>query len=385
VRLQITLVLLLAAAVAPAARADAAPSCASVLPKAPGGLPAPIVFQTACGTYRAAENGAIGASRAVRSPWGSPSPFQVDVRAGHVVLIQRGKVRWRSRRRFTSPTSELESVAVGAGSLAFSFTHGRLWIARLGGHEHAVGWSEGALTWTRRGDLLTLQRRHRRWRLAARDSRGRDPRVIARAVRNFLVDDATRTVVYVGTSRSLVRTDGRSHQTLADLGSLGFDARATLQVLPRGMLGLSSPTRLAVLRADGSVFAAMTYPADTDGLKHGWPVFAPAGDRVVAAVELDRPAPGGTAGEDVYLLRAGDTNGTRLARLQDDWVGCGWLVSLAWHGPWLLYADSVADVLALDTDSGARIDLSATARSLPGVQLDESSGEYSGLDFAVWR
>jgi hypothetical protein len=202
--------------------------------------------------------------------------------------------------------------------------------------------------------------------------------------RNFLVDDSTRTVLYVGASGALVRTDGRSKQTLADLRALGFDARATLQVLARGMIGISSSERLAVLRRDGSVFASLQYPSDPDGFTHGWPVFAVTDDRVAAAVELQRPAPGGTAGEDVYVLRPGDTQAQRLARLQDDWAGCGWVVTMTWHGAWLLYADSAVNVLALDTDRGARIDLSATARGLPGVEWDETSGEYNGLNFALW-
>ena len=37
-----------------------------------------------------------------------------------------------------------------------------------------------------------------------------------------------------------------------------------------------------------------------------------------------------------------------------------------------------------DTGSGGRVDLSKTARRLPGVQIDENSGEYGGLDFAAW-
>ncbi len=300
------------------------------------------------------------------------------------MLIQRGTVRWRSQRRFNSPASDFDSVAFGKHAFAFSFMRGRLWVSRLGGHEHAVGWSEGALSWTNRGDLLSVQRRHREWQLAVRDRGGTHPQVIARSVRDFLVDDASRTVVYVSASGSLVRTDGRSRQALGNLESLGFGVRPTLQVLPRNMIGISSPKRLAVLRGDGSVFAAMSYPADPAGLTNGWPTFAVTSDRIAVAVELVRPAPGGTAGEDVYLLRPGDTLGARVARLQDDWAGCGWLVTMVWRGPWLLYSDSVADVLAIDTDGGAEIDLSTTARQLPGVHLGEDSGEYLGLDFAVW-
>jgi hypothetical protein len=261
--------------------------------------------------------------------------------------------------------------------------HGRLWVSRLDGHEHAVGWSEGALAWTRRGDLLTVRVRHGKPDLAVRDGNGLHPRLIARRPKNYLVDDATQTVLYLNASGSLVRSDGRTKQTLANLPSLGFGVRATLQVLQRNMIAISSPERLALLRGDGSVFAAMDYPADPDGLTHGWPQFAVADDRVAAAVELVPPK-GGIAGEDVYVLREGATKGTRVARLQDEWLGCGWMGTMVWHGDWLLYSDTVVDVLAIDTNGGRQIDLSKTARQLPGVQLDENSGEYVGLDFAVW-
>lgn len=376
-------VLVAAAAAAPGSASEAASSCGSMLPVAPAGLPAPIVFRTTCGSFRAGLDGSVAPTRAVRSPSWSPSRFQIDVRHGHVVLIEHGRVRWRSQRALASGYYEFDSVAFSGRRLAFSFANGRLWVSKLSGHEHAIGWSEGALTWTKRGDLLTSQRRHGVWRLAVRDRNGLHPRVVVRRPVDAFVDDATQTVLYVTASGSLVRTDGRSSQHLADLRSLGFSPHATLQVLSRNLIAISSPARLAVLRGDGSLFAAMEYPPDSTGLTHGWPTFAVSDDRVAAAVELVRST-GGTAGEDVYVLRPGGTQGTRLARLQDDWVGCGWLVTMVWRGDWLLYSDSVVNVLAIDTNGGARVDLSKAARQLPGVQLDESSGEYAGLDFAVW-
>jgi hypothetical protein len=383
VRVRLLHGVLATAAVVPGSTGQAASDCGSSLPAAPAGLPAPIVFRTTCGTYRAAKDGSVARTRAVRAPWWSPSQFQIGVRDDHVVVIERGTVRWRSRRAFRINTSELDSVAFGRGTVAFNFAHGRLWVARFGSAEHAVGWSEGALTWTKRGDLLTSQRRHAEWRLAVRDRNGLYPRVIARRMLNYaLVDDATRTVLYVNQSRTLVRTDGRSKQFLANLGSLGFAPSATLQTLPRGMIGISSGKRLEVLRRDGSVFGAMDFPAAPAGQKHGWTNFAVGRDRVAAAVELsDR---NGTGGEDVLVLRAGETSGRLLARVQSRWAGCGWVVTLVWHGDWLLYSDSVVDVLALDTAGGGRIDLTQTARQLPGVGVDQESGQPVGLDFAVW-
>ena len=229
VRIRVLLSALALAAAATGSEGQAASSCASMLPAAPAGLPAPVLFRTACGTYRAGGDGTVSRTHRVRSPWWSPSRFQIGVWNDHVVVTEKGRVRWRSRRAFRSPPSELESVAFAAHAVAFSFGHGRLWVSRFGGREHAVGWSEGALVWTEHGDLLTSRRRHGRNGLAVRDRNGLHPRVIARRMLNYaLVDDATRTVLYVNQSRTLVRTDGRSKQFLANLAALGFAPSATL-------------------------------------------------------------------------------------------------------------------------------------------------------------
>jgi hypothetical protein len=321
-------------------------------------------------------------TRPVRSPWGSPSRYQIGVRDRHVVVTEHGRLRWRSKRAFTSVTSEFDSVAFAAGKVAFSFFHGRLWVSGFDGHEHAVGWSEGALVWTKRGDLLTLHHAHGRYGLVVRDQNGLRPRRIASGVLNYLVDDQSRTVLYVNTAHVLVHTDGRSKRFLANLASLGFLPRVTLQALPGNLVALSSGRRLAVLRLDGSLFAELDYPAPPAGLQHGWATFAVGKGRVGVAVELFGPK--GTVGEDVFALRAGGRSADFLARVQAQWPGCGWVVTLDWHDDWLLYADSVVDVLALDTANGARIDLSQTAQQLPGVHKDENTGQPVGLDFAVW-
>lgn len=292
-------------------------------------------------------------------------------------------MRWRSKRVYNAGSSEFDSVAFAPNKVAFSFIHGRLWVSRFDGHEHSAGWSEGALVWTKRGDLLTLRHRHGRDELLVRDRGGLRPRVIAHRILGYaLVEDETRTVLYVNQSRSLVRTDGRSKQFLADLASLGFAQRTTVQTLAGGMVGISSGQRLAVLRRDGSVFAETDFPAVPTGQEHGWTNFAVGPDRVAAAVELS--SPDGTGGEDVLVVREGERTGRLLAREQSQWAGCGWIVTLVWHGDWLLYSDSVVDVLALDTAGDGRIDLSKTAQQLPGVSMDESSGQPVGLDFAVW-
>ncbi|HKD32560.1 MAG TPA: hypothetical protein VKB73_03715 [Gaiellaceae bacterium] len=136
------------AAAATGSTSQAGSDCATALPSAPAGLPAPVVLRTTCGAYRAAPDGTLVPARPVRAPWWSPPGFRVAVRDGHVVVIKEGSVRWRSRRVYTVDSSEFDSVAFAPNKVAFSFIHGRLWVSRFDGHEHAVGWNEGALVWT---------------------------------------------------------------------------------------------------------------------------------------------------------------------------------------------------------------------------------------------
>ena len=381
-RTRILIGALAAAVVVPGSAGQAASRCGSSLPAAPAGLPAPVVFRTECGTYRAAADGTVSRTHAVRSPWGALSRFRIGVRDRHVVVIEHGKVRWRSARAFTLSDSELDSAAFNSHGVAFSFGHGTLWVSRLNGHEHAVARREAALAWTRGGDLLTVQLRRGGLRLVVRDRSGLHPRVIARRPKSYFVDDATGTVLYVTASGHLVRSDGRTKQMLADLRSLGFGLRPMLQLLSRNMIGVASSKRLVLLRGDGSVYAAMEYPTAPAGLSRGWPTYAVGRDRVAVAAELLSRK--GTVGEDVFVLKAGDRHGQQIAHEQAQWAGCGWVVNLVWHRGWLLYSDTVVDVLAIDTNGGSQVDLSKTARQLPGVQVDADSGEHVGLAFAVW-
>jgi hypothetical protein len=380
-RLVLLLALAIAAATATSSHA-AKPNCAAPLPTAPSGLPSAVVLQTDCGAYRLDGGGTVSTTPSRRWPWWTPSPFQIALRRHHVVLIENGTVRWRSRHVFEPDLSELGSVAVGRRDLAFGFAKGRLWVSRLDGREHAFGWNEGALAWTKNDELLTSRRHHGATELLVRRENGSGPRLIARRPLNYAVEESG-SVVYATQARVLVRSDGSSKITLADLGALGFGRWFELQLLSERFIAVSTPQRIAILNQDGSVLAATRLPA-IDGLSYGYPSFAAGSESVAFALPLWDSA-SVREREDVFALRAGDSQPQLLLSEETQlFAGCGWSATLEWHQNWLLYADALTNVVALDTAGGGRVDLSATAQDLPGVAPDPSGDGLTGFQFAVW-
>ena len=358
-------------------------NCAGTLPSAAPGLPASVVLQTECGAYEVDGNGVVTPAKARRSPWWTPSPFRIGLRRHHVVLIEHGRVQWRSRRVFDVDLSDLGSVAVSGRDLAFSFMDGRLWVSRRDGLEHAVASGEAALQWTRNGDLLTIRRHGGRTELRVRRRDGGRPRLLVRSPLSFAVDEGMRSLLYVTPGRVLVRSDGRVRRKLADLGALGFGRSFELQLLPTDLLAISTSQRTTILRSDGSVFATTRYPA-AHGLTYGFPSFAVGPEGVAFAMSLWDSASVHER-EEVFLLRAGDTLATPLLSEKTELFGdCGWFVQLEWQQAWLLYTDTLTNVVALDTADGTMIDLTATAQDLPGVIPDPSGNGQTGFEFAVW-
>lgn len=377
--------LVVAAAAVPGSASEAAASgCGSALPLAPTGLPAPVVLQTACGAYAVDRDGNVSVTSRRRAPWWSPTPYQLDFRRHHVVLIEHGRVRWRSRHAFDPDLAGLETTAVGGRDLAFSFTNGRLWVARLGRPEHPIAASEYALGWTKSGHLLTARSGSGKTTLWVRREDGSRPRLIVRRPLSsaWAWDGASRSLVYVARDRELVRSDGYSRTGLADLGALGLGTRFNLELLPRGLIVLRSQKRMVILRHDGSVFASTAYESAVV-LSYGYPEVV-GGEQVAFAVDVWNPD-GLHARVDVFLLGAGETQATRLLSVDSEFSGgCGWYMRLTWHQSWLLYTDALTNVIALDTHGGGRVDLSATAQHLPGVVPDPSGNGQTGFKFAVW-
>jgi hypothetical protein len=362
---------------APAAHAS---TCAGALPAGPAGLPAPVMIGVPCGTYALAPDGTVAA----RLPAPPPKRGEewLDLRGKHVVLLQNGRVVWRSRRAFGR--TFVEGGAVGARDLAFSFAHGRLWVASRHGVEHAVARNEDPLGWTARNELLTA-----RWSqgdeaatLRVRAENGRRPHVFGRHVTSLAFDDSTSMLLYVepGPPGVLVRTDGRTASRLAALDDLGVPWRTGIVLLPNGLLSFQAPDRIVVLRGDGSVYAFSLLPAAarSDGSIE-WAGSPVLGDGVLAFAVDDLAR----ARESVYVLREGDRAATDVVDAANVFEQCGSYAQLAWHGDWLLYStlqetgDQTGEpaLTALDTTlAHPPIDLTAVVRGLPGMGPDENGG-----------
>jgi hypothetical protein len=359
--------------------AAAKPACNKAVGRASAGLPASVVLRTVCGSYAVQPDGAVSVSKPAPL---RPPGVEVQKRRGHVVVVRDGRVIWRSQRVFRTRASP--DGVVGERHVAFSFYNGRLWIAPLAGAERPVARHQDPLGWTRSEELLAVRWQRREQPLLYVHGSGPGSRV-ADGVRSLAWDQASATLLFVTREGMLVRTDGRVITPLRALPALGLPLGVQIEPLEEGLIGLPGRDRLVVLRGDGSMFASSLFP----GVRRraGWLAFdswpAAGGGAVAFTIaEYDRSA---VAHENVFVLHEGATDAARLLRTRVGYVGCAWYAGLAWHGRWLLYAAPAAtQVVALD--SGAtdrRVDLSAFARTLPGVQVDRD-GEGAGFVDASW-
>jgi hypothetical protein len=367
---------------APAARAS---TCAGPLPVGPPGLPAPVLIGVPCGTYALAPDGTVAAQKP--APTKPRAGEWLAMRGSHVVLLYKGRVVWRSRRAFEQPF--VEGGPIGARDLAFSFAHGRLWLASRHGAEHAVAKHEDPLGWTAANELLTARWSRNGGTLRVRSENGARPQVFARRVTSLAFDDASTTLVYVDPrSGMLTRTAGRRGAKLVALDDLGVPWATDIGLLPDGLLDFQAPDRIVVLRGDGSVFASSLLPdtARSNGWIEwaGWPV---AGGHRLAFAVADRAR----ARESVYVLREGARIATPVFEAADVFEQCGSYEELAWHGDWLLYStlqdtgegSGEPALTALDTTlAHPPLDLTGVVRALPGMGPDEN-GVWPGVS-ARW-
>jgi hypothetical protein len=299
------------------------PACARHLPRAPSGLPAPIIATTACARFTISTDGRVSAA---------PLPPL-------------------STRR--PPTRRFDIARPGPRATAFAL-RAQLYLARLGEAPRVVG--RGVpLGWTRRGTLVALRFRGARTDLDVRDAQGRRLRVLAHAVRSYALD-RSGTLFYVDRLGTLVRSNGRTRATLGRVRPRG----AWVQPLAGGWIALTNERRLEVVRRDGS-FVGM---AD---FGHGRSLSAPTGGRGGVAYAVTRGYRGyRTRGiEDVYLLRA-DGTVARLLRRRLRFALCARGADLAWRGRWLLYHATEGATVAIDTATGRTVDLSRFVARLPG-------------------
>lgn len=166
----------------------------------------------------------------------------------------------------------------------------------------------------------------------------------------------------------VARFDGRRWRSLANVRRLGFGGYVTVEPLAGGLIGLLASRQVAVLRSDGSVFAAARFPprrgrfsvAGNSGL-----VADSSGRAVAFTVTSGNTGYGNVGRESLYLLRSGERSAREIYHGRLRFAICERWASLSWHGDWLLYATTEGKTLAIDSRRPARrVDLSALVRRL---------------------
>jgi hypothetical protein len=321
----------------------------AVLPSGPTGLDAAIRIETSCGTFAIGPRGARFAGPGQK---GSGYVGLIGGRGGRLNFYEQGRVRWRSHRRH-----QWGSGVSHFRSLAFLSSRGRLYITDLTRHERAVGVRfEFPLGWTRTGLLVTVQRNVVR----ARTRSGRLVRILEERAGNRIFDPESRTLLYVSRRQELVRTDGDRTQTLASLERLRLDRWVDVRPIEGGRVALVGD-RLVVLGSDGSVVAS-------DRRHYNLPVISSRG--AIAMISTGPLDGRSRAKESVRLLRPGERSSTLLFANEVGALGCGHWPTLEWRGDDLLYSTSEGDVVVIDPDRGAQLDLSAVVGRLPGEFLE---------------
>ena len=245
------------------------------------------------------------------------------------------------------PPRRFDVARPGPRATAFGL-RARLYLARRGGAPHVVG--RGVpLGWTRRGTLIAVRFRGSRADVDVRDDSGRRLRVLARGVATYTLDSATGTLLYVD-GRTIVRSDGRSRTTLAQLpAGRGW----WIEPLAGGLFALVAEHGLAVpsigrFRAAGVV---------------GTPVAGPGGVAFTVTHGYRGYRTRGT--EDVEVMRP-DGSVVRVLRRRMRFALCARGADLAWRGRWLLYRTTEGVAAAVDTATGRTVDLTRFAARLSG-------------------
>ena len=354
--------------------------CAKALPHGHA-VPAPIVVTTRCGRFRLQPSGGVvyKGSRTLPVPKGTsywPEDLTWYRFSQHHLLIGRGlRLLWRSHERYpgTYP-ADVGRVVLGQRGLSFSYFRSlsakpRVYVARYGGRERFVASGENPVAFVG-GRLVTW--RIRGWALVLRGSRGGFQRVVApHAV--FPEWDRAGGMVVFRTGRRLRAFDGVKVRELADRYELGIRGNPVVELLGR-FVAIHDLRRLAVLDYDGHIIASGPLPARPglgDGVSSS--VVANADGTAFAFTATQGNTPEGFDGsETVYVLAAGGRSVTPVfaehMKLQSE---CGRDAWLAWHGRWLLFANSEHRAAVVDgTGHAAPMELTGVIARLPGIQQD---------------
>jgi hypothetical protein len=266
----------------------------------------------------------------------------------HLVLLRDGRTLWRSRLPHGS-----DNVALHGRALAFTafvVAQPDLWVARIGRPERRVARGEELDGWARVGGFFT--KRGAELRLRSPDGK------LARRIGRFAYtayDPQAQRVVAITFSRQLVRTDGRTTETLRSLGS---GRHPWVEVLPSGLIKVGFEDRLLLLEPDGKVFAAS--PAHNVVSN----IFMLPHRRGVVFVAQRRSV------DRVLLLERGAHSPRILYRQRTGPRGCAYWANLSLVGDDVLYWPSTGRRLVAikpEGDTTAR-DLSPLLHRLPGFR-----------------
>jgi hypothetical protein len=322
-----------------------------VLPTGPTGLQAPVRIETSCGIFAVDEDGARFVS--IR-----PTKIEDGLRrrAGRLDLLERGRVVWRSRGR-RHPRHAVGAWLVRDGLwIAFQYYRSPLYLVQDGGPERAVSEAAILFGWSRAGFLLTATGDASA--VVVRDRRGRRIRTLTEGSGSARFDKWSKTLLMISRGR-LLRTDGRTLETVADVSRYGLGRWVEIVPLRSGRIALVGK-RLVVLGSDGGVVA-------TDPRGGSAPTESPAG--AFATVSTRYFTNSVRIRDSVRLLRPGDHSSTLLFTKELRREGCGRFSGTSWRGEQLLYTTTEGHVVMIDTESGDHIDLAAAVARLPGKFL----------------
>jgi hypothetical protein len=318
-------------------------------------------------------------------PW-HPWTFQVTgggwamVKAGHVVVIRSGRVLWRSTGS-TYGFRRIGMIAYRDGRIAFSVCDGqgdplRLYVAALGGQERRVSGAEDPIEWTSSGNLVAAvpDRARNTYTVITRASDG-SSRILVRSPAQYAIAAGAGTITFLTASGLLERSDGQHTARLADLRSLGLRQKSvSLSLLGDGRIALTDFMRIVILRRDGALDLAATFPSPRGkSLRTGY-VGSILADPVTRGVDVlvtwwnsssTSPSRDWPGWEGIYSLTAWSSPRLLFGRTLA-MAPCAHGSTIARQGTWLLYETTEGRTVAIDT-SGEHpsIDLSSLPSRLP--------------------
>jgi hypothetical protein len=266
------------------------------------------------------------------------------IEQGHLVVGRAGAPRWRSAGLFPERL-RLGVVAASRQGVAFSY-HKYLYVARPHGRERPVARGEGAVGWTAKG-LYTYGGPGDR--LLLRSATGKVIRTVARRPQEHAYDPATGSLYLVNHGALIVAHGARVQQT-ASLKALGLPPRATQLIPLSGLIELMTPTRIVILRPDGSVFASTPLPRNAT-ISSGLAV-APGENEIAFTAAFGQSEDPNTTRrahgtEIIYVLGAGMRKAFPVHTEHVTFEPCERGAGVTWHGGWLRYANSEGNVASV--------------------------------------